>query len=201
MAVPVLLFLSGCVILCLSWFSSSSSFWLPPHPTPFFFYTYLPENSTLRGGKGDPRASMSAAAAVAFVAGTDETPCNCCCFPLCPATTEGAIQDSKKNSKNYFFCCSSSSSFLLTAKKEAHISSVTNSSSVSIVLIHRYVTAEFSILILLQINLSLSLSFSLSLSLSFSQHSLSCNNSLWQLKHKTTCFASPLLLLLLVAAA
>jgi hypothetical protein len=40
---------------------------------------------------------MSAAAAVVVVAaGTDETPCNCCCFPLCPATTEGAIQDSKK---------------------------------------------------------------------------------------------------------
>jgi hypothetical protein len=147
----------------------------------------------LRGGKGDPRASMSAApAAAAFVVGTDETPCNCCCFPLCPATTEGAIQDSKNNSKKLFFCCSSSSSFYLTAKKEAHISSVANSSSVSIVLIHRYVTVGFSILIVLQINLSLSLSLSLSqlsLSLSFSQLSLSCNNSLWQLKNKTACIA------------
>jgi hypothetical protein len=47
--------------------------------------------------------SAAPAAAAAFVAGTDETPCNCCCFPLCPATTEGAIQDSKNNSKKTFF--------------------------------------------------------------------------------------------------
>jgi hypothetical protein len=73
----------------------------------------------LRGGKGDPRASMSAAAdAVVVVAGTDETPCNCCCFPLCPATTEGAIQDSKNNSKNLFFAVVPLALFYLLLRKK-----------------------------------------------------------------------------------
>jgi len=48
-------------------------------------------------------SAAGAAGAAVVVAGTDETPCNCCCFPLCPATTEGAIQDSKNNSKIIFF--------------------------------------------------------------------------------------------------
>ncbi len=45
----------------------------------------------------------------AVVAGGDETPCNHCCFPLCPATAEGAIQ----NSKITFTKSCLSSSFLL----------------------------------------------------------------------------------------
>jgi len=45
----------------------------------------------------------------AVVAGADETPCNHCCFPLCPATTKGAIQ----NSKITFTKSCLSSSFLL----------------------------------------------------------------------------------------
>jgi hypothetical protein len=48
-------------------------------------------------------AAGAGAGAAVVVAGTDETPCNCSCFPLCPATTEGAIQDSKNNSKIKFF--------------------------------------------------------------------------------------------------
>jgi hypothetical protein len=89
-----------------------------------------------------PRASMSA-----VVAGADETPCNHCCFPLCPATTERAIQNSKIT---FTKSCLSSSSFYC---QEAHISVA--DSSVNIGLIHRHV-ALFNILMLLFLSLSLS---------------------------------------------